>query len=93
MRNRALIFVTQYQKELGQIRNFTQRSYSQWAVDEIRRLIFKADKDQSITKLVWDFARMADDLSVSNSKQRLMWSVAYDVAVDILDHLTVSDYM
>lgn len=65
---------------------FEQRSYQKWAVDEIIRSIERSKSVPPIT-VIEDFIYKMDDFSRSSRKRSMMFSVAHDVAADILDLL------
>lgn len=65
---------------------FERRAYQRWAVDEILRSIDNS-KHVSPIVVVEDFIRKTDTFSHRNSKANLIFSVARDVAADILDIL------
>lgn len=65
---------------------FERRSYQKWAVDEILRSIDNS-KHVSPIVVVEDFIRKMEAFSHKNSKANLIFSVARDVAADILDML------
>lgn len=66
--------------------DFEQRSYQRWAVDEILRAIEKSNSAPPIVA-VEDFIRKMDEFSCKNHRTSIIFSVAYDVATDILDLL------
>lgn len=63
---------------------FAQRSYQQWAVDEILKSIKESKSIPTITVLE-DFIRKMDDFSCRGGEGGLIFSVAYDVATEILN--------
>lgn len=65
---------------------FERRSYQRWAVDEILRSIDNS-KHVSPIVVVENFIRKTEAFSHRNSKANLIFSVAHDVATDILDIL------
>lgn len=65
---------------------FEQRSYQKWAVDEIVRDI-ASSKFTSPVMVVENFIHKMDGFSRRNYKNRIIFSIAYDVATDILDML------
>ena len=65
---------------------FKQKSYSRWAVNELIRSI-KESKTVPPILVVEDFIRKMDAFSVRNTKASFMFSVAHDVAENILDIL------
>lgn len=65
---------------------FEQRSYQRWAVDEILKNI-EESKFTPPVLVVEDFIRKMDDFSCKNKKAGIIFSVARDVAIDILDVL------
>lgn len=67
---------------------FEQRSYQMWAVDEILKSIGES-KSVSPIAVVEDFVRKMDKFSCSNRKNSVIFSVAHDVAINILDMLLV----
>lgn len=67
---------------------FIQYCYSQWAVDEIIKSIQKNGSKPPIT-VVEDFVRKMDEYSCVNPNTSLIFSIAKDSAMDILDLLIV----
>ncbi len=65
---------------------FEQRSYQKWAVDEIVKSI-ESSRFTPPIMVVEDFIRKMDDFSCSNHKNSIIFSIAHDVATDILDML------
>lgn len=65
---------------------FEQRSYQKWAVDEMIRSV---EGESLILPLaaVEQFARKMDQFSRGKKKERMMFSIAHDVAKDILEIL------
>lgn len=63
-----------------------KRSYSRWCAYEILNLV-RDNPTMAAVGLVEEFVRKLDGWSCVNSKTSLMFSVAHDTAVDILDHL------
>lgn len=73
-----------YQRKWKNRGYFAQESYSKWAANEFldyvtnRRDIFLAADN---------YIRMVDNFACSNHENRWMFSIAYDVAVDLLDFM------
>ncbi|WP_297183047.1 hypothetical protein [uncultured Phocaeicola sp.] len=65
---------------------FKQISYSRWAVDEILKRIEESKFTPPIM-VVEDFIRKMDDFSCKNKKTSIIFSVAHDMAENILDVL------
>lgn len=65
---------------------FEQRSYQKWAVDEILKSIERSKFIPPIM-VVENFIRKMDDFSCRNKKTSFIFSVAHDMAEDILDVL------
>lgn len=68
---------------------FKQRSYQQWAVNEITRSI-ETNSYAAPIIAVEEFACKMDNYSLKNDGTRNMFSVAHDVACDILDMLNAA---
>lgn len=69
---------------------FKHISYSRWAVEEILKSIENSKITSPIT-VVENFIRKMDDFSCSNQETSIIFSVAHDLAVDILDVLIALD--
>ena len=65
---------------------FKRVSYSRWAADEIIKNIRESRHIPPIL-VVKDFIRKMDNFSSRNRKTRIIFSVAHDMAEDILDVL------
>lgn len=65
---------------------FRQVSYSRWAVGEIMKSIEESRFTPPIM-VVEDFIRKMDDFSCRNKKTSIIFSVAHDMAENILDVL------
>lgn len=65
---------------------FKQVSYSRWAVGEILKSIEESRFTPPIM-VVEDFIRKMDDFSCRNKKTSIIFSVAHDMAENILDVL------
>lgn len=65
---------------------FIQASYSKWAVIELLVCIQNDDKTPPII-IAEEFVRKMDDYSCVNSKNSLIFSIAKDAAMDVLDLL------
>jgi len=68
---------------------FSQRSYSRWAAKEILEILHK-NQDKSPIEMVENFMKTMEDFSCTddkNWKDGFIFSVAHDVASDILDIL------
>lgn len=64
---------------------FKQRSFSIWAVNELHRFVEERDYMDPVDAVVL-FSKMMDDYSTYN-KEGLRFSVAYDVAMNVMDIL------
>ena len=64
---------------------FEQRSYSKAAVEEILAAIRKSDSPPYM--VVEDFMRKMDKFALCKSRTSVMFSIAYDMAENILDFL------
>ena len=62
------------------------RSYSNWARQEVIKYV-KENPDKTAIESVEKFIRMMDCYSCKNPKTSIVFSIAHDVALDILDHL------
>ncbi len=65
---------------------FKQVSYSRWAIDEIVKSI-EASRSVPPVVVVEKFIRKMDDFSCRNDKTSIIFSVAHDMAENILDIL------
>lgn len=65
-------------------RYFDQKSYSNWAANEIL-LYVQNHSDMSPIEAIEEFAKKVDRYSVKNPNTSYIFSVAYDTAMDILD--------
>lgn len=65
---------------------FKQVSYSRWAVDEILKRIEKNGSTPPVL-IVEDFIRKMDVFSCRNRRAGIIFSVAHDMAENILDVL------
>lgn len=63
---------------------FDQKSYSNWAANEVLLYVQK-HSDMSPIEAIEEFAKKVDRYSVKNPNTSYIFSVAYDVAMDILD--------
>ena len=63
---------------------FQQQAYSLWAAKEI---YFRLAKNETYSPayLVEDFANKMDDYACKRKETSFMFSIAHDVAIDILD--------
>lgn len=68
---------------------FNQRVYSRWAANEVLGYV-KFRKDIPPVQAVEEFMSKMDKFACSNPKNSYIFSVAYDVAADILDLLICS---
>lgn len=61
-------------------------SYANWALDELYMFIFLR-KEENLIDVIEDFRMMVDDFAcnATSGDANFMFSVAYDVATDILD--------
>ena len=64
--------------------NFKQISYSKWAAKEVLKYVKEHDSIP-VTIAIEEFIRKMDKYSCMNSNTSYMFSVAHDIAVDILD--------
>lgn len=69
---------------------FMQLSYSKWAAEEVLRTIRKR-KDLSPIECVEYFTSKVDQYSLEHSKSSYIFSVAYDISMDIYDILLAAD--
>lgn len=65
---------------------FNQRSYSIWAAEEVLRAIQK-NKDIQPIEVVENFIAKMDQYSLQKPSTSYIFSIAYDIAVDIGDIL------
>lgn len=65
---------------------FEMRSYGRWAVDEILRNL-EMSKESPPIQVVEAFVRKMDDFSCRNRKASIIFSIAHDMAENILDVL------
>jgi hypothetical protein len=65
---------------------FNQRSYSIWAAEEVLRAIQK-NKDIQPIEVIENFIAKMDQYSLHKSNTSYIFSIAYDIAVDIADIL------
>lgn len=73
-------------KRISTKREFMQSSYSKWAAREI--LLYVRDNIPEPPSIsVERFAKKMDSYSCKNIKTSIIFSVAYDTAMDILDML------
>lgn len=63
---------------------FDQKSYSNWAAHEVL-LYVQNHSDMSPIEAIEEFAKKVDRYSVKNPNTSYIFSVAYDIAMDILD--------
>lgn len=63
---------------------FAQRSYQKWAVDEIIKSIEESKSIPPITVLD-DFIRKMNDFACRGGEGGFIFSVAYDIAIEILN--------
>ena len=68
---------------------FNQRAYSRWAANEVLGYV-QFRKDIPPIQAVEEFMSKMDKFACSNPKNSYIFSVAYDVAADILDLLICS---
>lgn len=64
--------------------NFDQKSYSRWAVKEVLRYV-QEHPDKSPVSVIEEFVNLMDRYACASRKNSYIFSVAYDIAVDILD--------
>ena len=64
--------------------NFKQLSYSRWAAKEVLKYVKEHDSIPPIVAIE-EFIRKMDKYSCMNSNSSYMFSVAHDIAEDILD--------
>jgi hypothetical protein len=64
--------------------HFKQDSYRLWAAYDILRLVEKYPNRRPI-ELIEDYRYLMNELSCQNPRTSFIFSVAYDVAEDILD--------
>lgn len=69
---------------------FELASYNRWAADEILRSIEESGSVPPVM-VVEDFIRRMDDFSCRNGKGSTIFSVAHDMAENILDILLVTN--
>lgn len=70
---------------------FLQETYSRWAAEEILRCILKSESLPPVT-VVEEFKNRMNHYSLMNPNSSYIFSVAYDIAMDILDiFLAMSD--
>lgn len=67
-------------------------SYRKWAVNEILRSIRESECVLPPIMIVEDFIHKMDDFSCKNNKSSFIFSIAYDVAIDVFDILTAIKY-
>ena len=65
---------------------FQNRSYANWARQEITKAI-RNNPDIPASEVVERFAGRMDRYSCMDSKTSLIFSIAHDVALDVLDEL------
>lgn len=90
MNERTISIIKEYMQRLEKPNDnvktsyFKQLSYSRWAVGEILRCV---EKQKSIppARVVEDFIFRMDQYSCVNHNSSFMFSVAHDIAEDILD--------
>ena len=63
---------------------FKQQAYSVFTADEILRLLHE-DEDRSPLVIIEDYANKMDNYACRGGKMSFLFSVAYDVAINILD--------
>ena len=92
MYSRAIKVIESYIYDLKEPRmNLTrtrnsQRIYSRWAAEEVLGYVIYR-KDIPPTQAVEEFMHKMDSYASLNSKNSYIFSVAYDIAADILDLL------
>lgn len=64
--------------------HFKQLSYTKWAAEEVLRTIRKR-RDMSPTAAVEEFVNKMDQYALMHGNLSYIFSVAYDVGLDILD--------
>lgn len=69
---------------------FSQRSYSIWAAEEVLRTIRKRN-DVSPIYTVEEFVNRMEYFACKRPSTSYIFSVAYDIGVDILDILMAAD--
>lgn len=82
-------YVSRYLKEPRRglpLGYFEQRSYQRWAADEIIKSISESKFTPPVT-IVENFIRKTNSFSCESSKNSVIFSIAHDVAMDILDLL------
>lgn len=67
---------------------FAQQSYARWAVGEVIRYIEKRP-EMEVCMLIEEFRNKMDDAAckAKTPEKNFMFSVAYDVATDVLDYV------
>lgn len=68
---------------------FEQATYSKWAAIEVLGYV-KHRRDISAIQAVEEFIHKMDKYACSNGRNSYIFSVAYDIAMDILDLLICS---
>ena len=90
MSTRAELIIQDYMLDLREPRNlhqrsqFKQSSYSIWAANEIMKYV-KEHKSMPTIDAIEDFIRKMDEYSCMNPDSSFIFSVAHDIAEDILD--------
>ena len=64
---------------------YAQKSYSKWAANEF--LAYLKNRPINPYDAAEEFIRMMDEFACSNHKERLIFSIGYDVGVDLLDYM------
>lgn len=67
-------------------KEFAQVSYTRWALDELRFRLFQADENTAIS-IVEKFIAEMDEYACARRDSYIMFSVAYDIAIHVLDVL------
>lgn len=65
---------------------FTQKVYTIWAIEEIRKAI-ENDQDESPILIIEDFISKMDEYSCKNIKISAIFSVARDAGMYVLDEI------
>lgn len=91
MNTRAELIIQDYILDLKEPRNhyqrsqFKQSSYSIWAANEVLNYIREHESIRPTSIVIEDFIRKMDEYSCKNSINSFIFSVAHDIAEDILD--------